>query len=404
MTELYAISGLRIKEYEIQGEKITFYAYSSKKSCKCPLCNKLSSRVRSGYFRKLMDLPCGGLRTAIMLKVRRFRCSNKKCRRKIFSERYDGYTKPYSRKTDRATDCLSSLLLEVSSSKGSYLSELIQMKQSSSTCLRMISSLPIPVYCDKTIIGIDDFAFRKGISYGSIIVDAENGRPVDLIESRDESEVTSWLKKHPEINIVTRDRASSYSKAIKTALPSSVQIADRFHIVKNLSERVYDAIKINYPAIKEGYINSLNEQKLRESAEDSITQMIAENNEKDESCGEAENEVLNSEPGAQRKLEQKEVLYNKIHELHKDRMSSRKIAAAVHVNKETVLKYLKYDMPPKDIIVYRNNYEAYLDIISDEIGHGRNITEIFKRIEKKGFKGKLSAFSSWFGKKYPDYK
>ena len=85
-------------------------------------------------------------------------------------------------------------------------------------------------------------------------------------------------------------------------------------------------------------------------------------------------------------------------------MSSRKIAAALRINKETVLKYLKYDATPKDIIVYKNNYEAYLDIIADQIVHGKNITEIFKRIVKEGFKGKLTAFSSWFGKNYPDYK
>ena len=102
-----------------------------------------------------------------MLKVRRFKYSNNKCQRKIFSERYDGYTKPYSRKTDRATDCLSSMLLEVSSSKESYLSELIQMKQSASTCHRMISSLPIPVYGDKTIIGIVNSACSRRSSLNS---------------------------------------------------------------------------------------------------------------------------------------------------------------------------------------------------------------------------------------------
>ena len=170
------------------------------------------------------------------------------------------------------------------------------MKQSASTCLRMIYSLEIPVYNDKTIIGIDDFAFRKGISYGSIIVDAENGRPIDLIESRDELEVTSWLKKHPEIKIITRDRASSYSKAIKTALPSSVDIADRFHIGKNLSERVYEAIKINYSAIKEGYVNSLNEQQSEKPVEDNVVQADIDCSKKDMPCVEAENGVLNPEP------------------------------------------------------------------------------------------------------------
>jgi transposase len=202
----------------------------------------------------------------------------------------------------------------------------------------MIASLPIPVYDDKTIIGIDDFAFRKGISYGSIIIDAEKGRPIDLIESRDEPEVSSWLKKHPEIKIVTRDRASSYSKAIRSALPFSVQVADRFHIVKNLSERLYETIKVNYPKIKEEFISFLNEQKPEESSKEVIIQTNTEDNTREASCGKTGNGVLNLEAETQKAVEKKEVLYNRIHELlHNGGMSSRKIASALHVNKETVL-------------------------------------------------------------------
>lgn len=224
---------------------------------KCPVCNTKSRQVRSRYTRRLMDLPSGGHRVSIVLEVRKFKCRNEDCIRKIFSERYPDYTKPYSRKTDRAVENLASILIEVSSRKGSYLTDLIQMKQSPSTCLRIVSRLPIPGYTDKKVIGIDDWAFRKGINYGSIIVDAETGRPIDLINSRGELEVTSWLKNHPEIDIVTRDRASSYSKAIRTALPSCIQIADKFHIVKNLSGQVYEVVRKQYTSIKAEFIESL---------------------------------------------------------------------------------------------------------------------------------------------------
>ena len=398
MKELYSIGGLKIIRHEIQDNNIVLHAYSPKKSCKCPLCNRLSSQVRSSYTRKLMDLPSGGHPVSIVLKVRKFKCTNTHCTRKIFSERYPDYTKSYSRKTNRVVEHLSSILVEVSSRKGSYLSGLNQMKQSPSTCLRMVSSIPIPVPSDARVIGIDDWAFRKGVNYGSIIVNAETGRPIDLINSRNELEVTSWLRNHPEIKIVTRDRASSYSKAISTALPSCDQIADKFHIVKNLTERVYEVIKKQYSAIKEEFIYSLEQHENPKSSDE-----IAEQEDKGHGGKEQNRELADSNPQTEGTLSQKEFLYHKIHELYDDGISIRKIASILQVHRETVRHYLRYNTFPKKRIVYTNNYEAYLDIIATGCGQGKNIKEIFAKIKQEGFKGQASAFYTWFHKNYPDY-
>jgi transposase len=267
----------------------------------------------------------------------------------------------------------------------------------------MISNLPIPVYDNKTIIGIDDWAFRKGVSYGSIVVDAESGHPIDLIESRDEMEVTSWLKKHQEIKIVTRDRATSYSKAITTALPACKQIADRFHIVKNLSERIYETISKQYPMIKKEFIDTLR-QEPGNSIEEAKNQTTTESCIKRISCNDKKTDILDTETQTQKEPGRKERLYNRIHDLHNKGVSSRKIAATLHVNKETVLIHLRHDTCPTERTVYKNNYESYMDIIMEECGKGRNMKEIFKKIVQKGFKGKLTAFYSWFGKNHPAYK
>lgn len=396
---LYSSTGIKISGYEIHDGCIKYYATSTKKSCRCPHCNQPSYNVRSRYTRKLMDLPAAGYPVSVILDVRKFKCSNKNCIRKIFSESYTGYTQAYSRRTNRASSLLSSFLIEMSSRKGAYISGLFQIRQSPSTCLRIISNLPIPVHNDKEIIGIDDWAFRKGVSYGTIIVDAMSGDPIDLIASREEPAVTSWLINHQEIKLVTRDRASSYSKAITKALPFCEQIADRFHIVKNLSERIYEVIKRQYPVIKKEFIETQNKQLPKDKDQTIIEHCRNTTLSKNE-----KGSVSVTGPKKQEEPRKKELLYKRIHDLYKQGMSSRKIAAALCVNKETVLNYLKYDTCPAERIVYKNNYEAFIDIITEECGKGKKTKEIFKRIRSEGFKGEITAFYCWFGKNYPDYK
>lgn len=103
---------------------------------------------------------------------------------------------------------------------------------SSNTCLRLVKSMEISVDDNLICIGIDDWAKRKGMDYGTIIVNADTGRPIDLIDSRNSTDVVEWLSRYQMINYVTRDRATSYASAIKKAIPEAKQIADRFHLVK----------------------------------------------------------------------------------------------------------------------------------------------------------------------------
>jgi transposase len=291
-----------------------------------------------------MDLPSGVYRASILLKVRKFKCSNEHCPQKIFSEQFPDYTKPYSRKTDRATKLLSSILIEISSCKGSHISGLLQMNQSASTCLRIVSNLPIPISPDLEVIGIDDWAFKKGVSYGTIFVNAKTGRPIDVIKSKGETEVTSWLKNHPGIKIITRDRASSYSKAITTALPSCEQVADKFHIVKNLSGRVYEIIKKQYSFIEKEFT------KFEIASNSESTDTPREISPSQPNIVDVQKERVFVEGN-----KPKELLYHKIHELHNAVVSTRKTATILQISRNTVRHYLRYDNFPERRIVYSNN-------------------------------------------------
>lgn len=191
--------------------------------------------VRSSYVRTLADLPLAANKVLLILEIRRFACKNPACEKRIFSERCNGLTEPYSRRTIRASEYLKKFLIEISSNKGAYFSKIMNMPVSNNTCLRMVKSMTMPANDNLYCIGIDDWAKRKGMNYGTIIVNADTGRPIDLLDSRDSDDVVKWLSQHKEIKYVTRDRSTAYAGAIKKAIPKAKQIADRFHLVKNLS-------------------------------------------------------------------------------------------------------------------------------------------------------------------------
>ena len=87
-------------------------------------------------------------------------------------------------------------------------------------------------------MGVDDFAFRKGCNYGTILIDLDQRKPIDLLPDREGRTLENWLAAHPGIELITRDRSSSYANAVTSACPNAIQVADRWHLLSNLSEAV----------------------------------------------------------------------------------------------------------------------------------------------------------------------
>jgi len=217
----------------------------------CPNCAKKSCSVHSKYTRVLLDRPICGKKLSIKLTTRKFRCTNSKCSQSIFSEQPDGVTRRYGRKTLPALYSLQKMLIEMSSNKAALITSLLGIPQSSSTCLRIVKGItekPINK-ADIKHICVDDFAYKKGISYGTVVVDADTHQVLDMIEGRNKADVVDYLKEYRHAEIVVRDRSSSYSAAINEAIPNAQQVTDRFHLVKNCSERIEVQIKSMYKSI-----------------------------------------------------------------------------------------------------------------------------------------------------------
>ena len=253
LKQLLNFNGVHYKDVKVCQDSIDVYATVSRKYGICPACGKRSHAVHSSYVRHLVSLPVHGKRLNIHLVTRRFRCDNTRCGQKYFSEQLAGVSSRYSRRTPCATERLEKLFLEVSARKGAYLSRELDIPVSASTGLRILARIPIedPCYADIRHVCIDDFATRKGMSYGTMIVECVSHKVLDVFEGRTMEQASKVLAHYPYLETVSRDRAEAYSGAISIACPQAVQIADRFHLVKNINEHIVKQMKASQKDIRE---------------------------------------------------------------------------------------------------------------------------------------------------------
>src|SRR5712692_3046066 len=171
-----------------------------------------------------------------MLTVRKFVCSTPTCSHKIFTERLVGLVESYGRMTPRLIALVQSLGVVAGGQMGTRQADRTGIATTPSTLLRHLMQLPAPVTRAVRVLGLDDFAWKKRFTYGTILVDLERRRIIDVLPDRESATVETWLKKHPEVTIVSRDRGKEFAKAATLGAPQARQVVDRFHLVKNLSE------------------------------------------------------------------------------------------------------------------------------------------------------------------------
>jgi transposase len=242
---------LRLIAIERQETGLLIQVHSTQRTCRCPLCGAESDAVHSRYHRRISDLPCAGQPIRLRLSVRKFFCHNPHCARKIFTERLPTFVEPWAQMTVRLKETLAALGLSTSGSLGTRLSARLGIVTSWMTILRRIMELPPAPAAAVIVLGIDDFSFKRGRTFGTILVDLSTHQVIDLLPERTTESAATWMQNHPEIQYVSRDRGNDYAQAVRKGAPQARAVADRFHLYQNLVEAIEPVVARCYKEIRQ---------------------------------------------------------------------------------------------------------------------------------------------------------
>jgi transposase len=231
---------LRVDALLVSDDGFTIRAVAETSTARCPLCGEPAERVHSRAIRTLADLPWAGIAVQLRVQIRKLFCDNPACPRRIFSERLEGIARPSARRTDRQRERLTDVALVLGGEAGARLATKHGLPVSPDTLLRFLRRMPESERPGPAMLGVDDWAIHRGLTYGTILVDLERHCPVDLLPDRSSGSLAAWLRAHPGVRLIARDRAGAYAEGAHDGAPEAVQVADRWRLVDNLVDALED--------------------------------------------------------------------------------------------------------------------------------------------------------------------
>ena len=228
--------GMHVEHIQITEHGLVIEVEASHPTSCCPLCAHPSDSIKTHYRRVLRDAPCAGRQVQLVLTVRKFYCRNLYCSQKVFAERLPTFVEPWARMTIRGSQSITLIGLATCGKGGARLAAHLGIQTTRTTILRRIMALPDVSPGSVLYLGIDDFSFRRGYQFGTILVNLEGHRVVDLLPDRQAETAAWWMRQHSDLMAVSRDRGGEYASAAREGAPQALQYADRFHLLKNLRE------------------------------------------------------------------------------------------------------------------------------------------------------------------------
>ncbi len=375
-------NNLAVEQVSFDEDIIMIEIISTQLMAGCPDCQQQSVRVHSRYKRTIADLAWADKQVELHWYARRFFCDAGNCPRKTFMERRPAVAVPYARKTSRLAEKQHKIGWFVGGAVGRRLLHLLKMPTSRDTLLRLIRTNSPAAAPSARIIGVDEWAFRKGHRYGTILVDLERQQVIELLPERSAESLAQWLKVHPEVEIVSRDRASVYREGIEQGAPDAIQIADRWHLLKNLKDALQQLMERNRACLQAAASpNSASEEQSVEKKAD----LGQKSPTKQEQASQA---------ARQRRLERYQMVI-KLHQLGQD---VRAISRAVGLARKTVRNYLDAGSFPEWGTPTRYNLiiTPYLPYLNQQWAKGQhNACQLHREIKAQGFTGSRSTVRRW---------
>jgi transposase len=394
--------GLNVTDVSIEPDTVTIHAEPSDLTAICPECGRESDRVHSRYTRQISDLPTQGKQVIIRLSVRRFRCSGSGCRRRVFCERMPELAAAHARTTGPLTESHREIGFALGGEAGARLAEKLAMPTSPDTLLRRVKLAtdepsPAPRY-----IGVDDWATKKGQHYGTILIDLERRQVIDILPGRDGEALKVWLKEHPGVEVITRDRWAAFAQAANEAAPAAKQVADRWHLLKNLREAVERLLTRFSGEIREAATETAQPDTSPKETGADKPEVAGPSATEPSSTLNDQNEPTDREKARHTKHAARQERYRHARELRAQGLTIRQIAERIGLSIKAVLRYLREDKCP-DWDPGRqlpSQLDAQASFIDQWIADGsRKSADLFRLLRQQGCQASYDAVRRYLNRK-----
>jgi transposase len=370
--------GFEVEHITIIEKALTIFLVSTQLHPCCPLCASQASHIHSRYRRHIVDLPCVGQEVHFVLLVRKFFCKQSTCVRVIFVERLTPFIEPWARVTTRLFQSVQAIGLATGGMLGTRLADRLGMETSWMTILRRMMALPTEPVKQVSQLGIDDFAFRRGHKYGTILVDMINHKVIDMLPDRTSATSATWMAAHPEIELVSRDRGGDYASAAREGAPQAIQCADRFHLLKNLGEALEGLLAHHLAAERK--------RQTQATLDELVPVPVWQPKRATRSSPQLEHLQ-------QARREERLAQYTQVITLHKIGMSQQVIAERTGVSHSTISRWLAQgcfpERKPREQASHVDRYLPYLIQRWEDGCH--NIAGLFRELEEQGYKGSYAS-------------
>lgn len=409
---------LQLDEIRVDNEQVIVGVSCIRSAPCCPACGQPAHREHSRYRRHPRDMPCVGRSLHLQISVRRFFCDNPECGRRTFAERLPGVVKRFARRTDRLAELQGQIGLALGGEAGSRHAARLGVPVSPDTLLRLISDAEARTTPTPRVLGIDDWAWRKRQRYGTILVDLERHCVVDILPDRSADTVAAWLQAHPGVEIISRDRGGIYADGARRGAPDAIQVADRFHLLRNLRETLERLLirrhadlplmtmreDLQGTLVVVHFVNS-HSRSPRERTLDPLAPGTASVSAPDSPS------VVDVVPPARLTQDERIRLerrgrrlmrYQQVMELHHQGVSLREIAQQVGIGRKTVRRYVDSGRFPE--IAQRRRMPSILDrfeayLIERWLAGCHNGLQLYRELLNQGYTGSRASVSRWVARR-----